>query len=75
MNNFFSNTGIVLSFNKLAGMGILQDSHNQTLKFYSEQKRNTFQRGDRVSFDTELLNKCVIAKNLKLLNAIETAKD
>jgi len=61
-------TGIILSFNKLAGVGVLKDSNNQTIKYHAENDKLHLLKGDVVSFDIGFHNKRLIATNLKLLN-------
>lgn len=61
-------TGIVISFNKLSGAGILLDSNNQTIRFMNENIKRTPLKGDQVSFEIGYNNNNLIAKNIELLN-------
>ncbi|MDN3586174.1 hypothetical protein QWY86_05820 [Pedobacter aquatilis] len=61
-------TGTILSFNKLAGVGILKDLNNQTIKYHAQNDKLLPLKGDVVSFDIGFHNNRLIATNLKLLN-------
>lgn len=60
-------TGKVISFNKLTGAGILQDSNNQTIKFINENPKITPLKGDQISFEVEYSQKSMVVKNIEIL--------
>ncbi|RZL60125.1 MAG: hypothetical protein EOO93_15185 [Pedobacter sp.] len=60
-------TGTILSFNKLAGVGILKDLNNQTIRFHTENTKLLPLRGDVVSFDIGFVNRSLVATNLKVV--------
>jgi len=61
-------TGKVISFNKLTGAGILQDSNNQTIKFINENPKRTPLKGDQISFEVEYSQKSMVVKNIEILS-------
>ncbi|WP_316831716.1 hypothetical protein [Pedobacter aquatilis] len=57
--------GIILSFNKAAGVGILIDNHNEHIRFYAADSTKIPAKGETVTFETEYRNKQQVAINLK----------
>lgn len=61
-------TGIILSFNKLASVGVLKDVNGQTIKFYANEAELILARGENVSFDIAFRNRGLVAVNLKVFD-------
>lgn len=57
-------TGFILSINRVAGIGLMRDSNDQTIRFYLDENKETFQRGDYVSFEISFRNRNLVAVNI-----------
>ncbi|MCX3267458.1 hypothetical protein [Pedobacter agri] len=58
-------TGIVIAYNRKVKIGVIKDSNEQRIRFYSEDVTNTFQRFDVVQFDIAF-----IARSLRAVNVV-----
>ncbi|MCZ4222375.1 hypothetical protein [Pedobacter rhodius] len=58
-------TGIILSINRVAGVGILKDFNNQTIRFYVEDSEKNICRGDTVNFDIFFKQRGLVAVNIR----------
>jgi len=55
-------TGIVLAYNRLAEVGLIEDENGQRIKFY-KQKR--FLRGDLVYYEINMSDQGIAAQEIK----------
>ncbi|MDQ1142856.1 hypothetical protein [Pedobacter agri] len=58
-------TGIVIAYNRKVKIGVIKDSNEQRIRFYSEGVTNTFQLLDVVQFDIAF-----IARSLRAVNVV-----
>jgi len=57
-------TGTILSYNKIAAVGLLRDENNQTIKFYADGAKTVPARGENVSFEISFFNRGLVAINV-----------
>ncbi|WP_316809049.1 hypothetical protein [Pedobacter agri] len=57
-------TGIVMSYNQIAGVGFIKDSNKQKIRFYNEDKTIVFKRFDVVQFDISFVKSSLQAVNV-----------
>lgn len=57
--------GIILSFNKIAGIGVIKDANNQHILFYHNSKSVTPVRLSKVTFEIQFQNGSLIAVSVK----------
>ncbi|MFC4210903.1 cold-shock protein [Pedobacter lithocola] len=67
--------GIILSFNKSAGVGIIKDSNNQHIRFYADDSKKIPSVGETVSFEIVFRNKNLVASNLKVFKSEESNRN
>lgn len=59
--------GIVISFNKLAGVGCIKDINGERIKFYRESFNCSVAPGDLVAYEVALGDRGLIAVNVSLI--------
>lgn len=64
-------TGIILSLNKKAGIGLIQDTNNERIKFFEADAESIPLRGELISFEIDFRNESLVATNIDLLKLEE----
>ncbi len=60
-------TGKILSFNKKAGIGLIEDENGERIKFFAESAESIPERGDVVSFEIAFNSRSLTAVNVATL--------
>jgi len=61
--------GQVLAYNKTAGVGLINDTNDERIKFYAEGTDQIPARGDEVSFKIGLLKGHLAAIEVSIINS------
>jgi len=62
--NEIRRTGTILSFNKTAGIGLIEDLNHERIKFFGSDKKSPPSRGEQISFEIDFRNKSLVATNI-----------